>query len=428
MMNRQIGYLTVGGLVLLLAATASMASEWRDLPASIQGFGTIGATYSDQGDADFVGSLLQPNGAGHTRRVTGSVDSKLGVQLDAELSPMWSAVVQGISRYRHDGSFDPGLEWAFIQYQPSPDFSVRAGRFVTLHFMESQSRLVSYSYAWVRPPTEVYDLNPITNKTGIDVRYQLSLGEAVNSFTASWGVAEEDFPTGGSIDADDTWEFEYKVEYHSTTARLALVTAEFDLKVRDLDNLAAGFDAFANTDNASNRKRAAANARLLHSDGVRNNFLSVGVLHQPGQWLLRGELVKTFPDDAAYTPDATGGYLTGGYRIAAFTPFATLAAVSSERKSSPPLNTEGMSMEQAAAAEQLNAALSAAIDVITTKQRSVSAGLRWDLQPGLAVKFQYTHLRTESGSGNPGRLAQVQPGFEPGDSANIFSLNMDFVF
>ena len=59
-------------------------------------------------------------------------------------------------------------------------------------------------------------------------------------------------------------------------------------------------------------------------------------------------------------------------------------------------------------------------------ESSISAGVRWDLKKNVALKMQYDHLRI--GSGNNGRLGNVQPGFQSGGTVDVFSLAVDFVF
>lgn len=93
---------------VLAGFCARVGSEPLDSILSLHGFGTLGAVRSDQDRSDVVSnSFLQPNGAGHTRRWHMGVDSKIGGQLDARFSPSLSAVLQVISRHRHDNSWTP---------------------------------------------------------------------------------------------------------------------------------------------------------------------------------------------------------------------------------------------------------------------------------------------------------------------------------
>src|SRR5579863_1122436 len=58
------------------------------------GFGTLGATHSSEDNADFPAGIFHPNGAGHTRSWSPEVDSLIGGQVSARITPDISAVVQ----------------------------------------------------------------------------------------------------------------------------------------------------------------------------------------------------------------------------------------------------------------------------------------------------------------------------------------------
>lgn len=80
------------------------------------GFGTLGVVGSDNDRVDFVNNAAQPNGAGHTRDWSASVDSRIGVQLTYLPSDKFSAVLQVTAEQEYDNTWDPDVEWAFLQY------------------------------------------------------------------------------------------------------------------------------------------------------------------------------------------------------------------------------------------------------------------------------------------------------------------------
>src|SRR6516225_9869892 len=73
------------------------------------GFGTISAVHSNNREADFTNSTVQPKGAGFTQETSFTPDSKLGLQLDAILNQRFSAVVQVVSQQQFDGTFNPDI-------------------------------------------------------------------------------------------------------------------------------------------------------------------------------------------------------------------------------------------------------------------------------------------------------------------------------
>jgi hypothetical protein len=89
------------------------------------GFGTLGVVHSDQPLADFTSSSVEGVGAGHTHAWSAAVDSLVAAQVGAQITPQFSAVLQVMSEQNADSSFTPHVEWAYVKYQFTPDFSAR---------------------------------------------------------------------------------------------------------------------------------------------------------------------------------------------------------------------------------------------------------------------------------------------------------------
>ena len=105
-------------------------------------------------------------------------------------------------------------------------------------------------------------------------------------------------------------------------------------------------------------------------------------------------------------------------------PYHAEARADSET-SAPGLSLAGLPPGAAAAAAGLNAGLNAVLNLAPV-QKTISVGLRWDFAPNADVKLQFDHARL--GAGSAGTLVNVQPGFTPGGSFNVFSATVDFVF
>lgn len=414
------------GLACLLLSPMIAAQSWSP-EYTLHGFGTLGAVHSTQDDADFSSNLFQPNGAGNTRDISTSVDSKVGLQLDADFANDITVIAQVVSEYQYDGSYSPEVEWAFVQYHPLPELSLRAGRIVAAPFMESQTRLVSYSQTWVRLPNELYSLNPITHKQGFDARYQIPQGHLTHTVSASWGTTKENFANGANVKARDLWEFEYRLDIAATTFRLAYSNINFDLNSTELSALATGLSAFKD-DPGSNGAAARDNIRLIRNRGGTYEIFAAGLQHQPNDWLLRSELAVVRTDDRTFISDTHAWYLTVGRRLGAFTPYLSVAQVKADRRDEAQLSTEGLSPEEAEQVNQLNQGVALTIDSFTFDQRSFGVGLRWDYAPGLALKLQFDHVESKDGARNIGRFVNPTGDFSAGDSANVISLSMDFVF
>lgn len=181
-------------LATTLYITGASANEFETPKFSFSGFGTLGVVHTSEDQADFTSSLSKPNGAGYSHAWSVDVDSLIGGQVTANLSPKLSAVLQVIAEQNYDNTYQPHVEWANIKYQFTPKFSARAGRTVLPTFLLSDTRKVGYTYPWVRPPLEVYRLMPVTNIDGVDARYSLYTGEISNNLQANYGNVKIKLP------------------------------------------------------------------------------------------------------------------------------------------------------------------------------------------------------------------------------------------
>jgi hypothetical protein len=118
--------------------------------------------------------------------------------------------------------------------------------------------------------------------------------------------------------------------------------------------------------------------------------------------------------------------MSGGYRLAKFTPYLTYTETKANSNTSDPgLNVSALPPYLAGTAIGLNAGLNAIL-ATTAVQNTVSIGSRWDLAQNVDLKLQYD--RTDLGSGSAGALINVQPGFQRGSTVNLFSITIDFVW
>src|SRR6204780_1654639 len=210
---------------------------------SFSGFGTVGETHSSEGNADFTNSIFQPNGAGHTRSWSPEVDSLIGGQISARITPELSAVVQVIAEQNYDGTFRPHVEWANIKYHFPPDFSVRIGRIELPTFLFSDTRKVGYTYPWVRPPVEVYSLLPISASDGAGFTYRANLGDLTNTTQSSYVQSNTQQPDNrGTAIARDSFNISNTTEYASLTFRVSYQHAL--LSITSLDGFLDTFKMF----------------------------------------------------------------------------------------------------------------------------------------------------------------------------------------
>lgn len=401
-------------LVTLYAATVSADDSDASI-FSLSSFGTVGIVHSSEKKADYTSSFFKPNGAGHSRNWSADVDSLIGAQVTATFTPQVSAVVQVISEQRYDNSYRPYVEWANIKYQFTPDFSLRIGRTVLPTFLLSDTRKVGYTTPWVRPPMEVYSLVPISSGDGMDLSYRAHFGELTNTVQGNYGQKDTELTgSSGKAKAREAWGISDTIEYGALTTRISYQHA--DLTVDSLNQLFDTFRYFGAEGNAI--------ADRYDLKGAPIDFVGIGAVYDPGKWFVMSEWGRF--DSPSVLGKRSAWYVSGGYRIDAFTPFITYARAKADSETSTAgLTTSGLPPASAGAAAGLNGALNSILSS-SAGQQTLSVGVRWDFIKNMDIKLQYDHSRLDDNATSP--LINVQPGFKPGGSFNIFSLATDFVF
>lgn len=349
-----------------LAAGASMsapADPVRPL-LSVNGFGTFGYAHSDQHGADYVFDNLQPQGTGRSHRWSSDVDSRLGVQFTANFTPQLQAVVQVLSEYRWNNSYQPFINWANLKYSITPNLSVRAGRIALASFLASDSRRVGYSNVTARPPIEVYRLLALKESDGVDASYRVRSGDTSNTASILYGKRTVTNTRG--------------IDVHSSA-----VAGVFDTLEHGPLTLHAAY-----------QQREVDNQKP-----PRGRFWSLGAAWDPGNWFTSAEWVRVSNYDARGIEAVRAAwYVNGGIRIGNLTPYATVSALK-------PLSDTGAA---------------------PIAQHTYAAGLRWDLARNVDLKLQWDQLHL--GAGSYGTLQNVVPGTPRGGQVNVVSALADFIF
>jgi len=350
--------------LLLLPQAHADDGEPMQRMFSFNGFGTIGVAHSSEHRADYTFDNLQPNGAGRHSDWSPEVDTRLGGQLTANFTPQWSAVLQVVSEYRWNGTYDPFVSWANVKYAFTPDFSVRAGRIALPSFLESDSRRVGYSNITARPPIEVYRLLALKESDGVDATWRSHFGDVTNSTTVLYGRRTVTNTRGINVHSKHVAGVFDTLEFGATTLHAAY-------QVRDVDN----------------------------QNPPLGRFMSLGASHDPGAWFMSSEWVKAINfDGKGVRATRQGWYINGGARFGEFAPYLTW----SELLPTTPTGT------------------------LPAGQRTVAPGVRWDLAHNVDLKLQYDMVRLADQS--YGTLQNVKPGTPKGGRVNVLSVVADFVF
>jgi hypothetical protein len=415
--------------VIAAHSAGASAADTEHSMFSFNAFGTIGIVHSNEDQADFVGSVFQPDGAGYSHAWDIGPDTKLAGQVQAKFSDRFSAILQVVAQHQYDDTYTPGVEWANLKFAVTDNLDIRAGRVVLPGFMVSETRLVGYANPWIRPPQEVYSINSITSSDGGDITYRAKLGRAQNTLSGFYGNSEAKLDSG-VVKATPVWGINDTVVLGDLTLRAGYVSLLIDIELKGstLDPLYSGLTGLGNALNSFGFTTQGAQALALVEKykltdiALKSTTLSAS--YDPGNWFVMAE--GTLYKGTRFFSDSKAGYVTGGYRIAKFTPYVTVSSIKTDVKNEPGISTTGLPGGFAAGATALNAGLNTSKENFAATQRSASIGLRWDFMGSADLKVQYDRLSV--GDNSSGRFGNTQPGFVTGGDADIVSIAVDFVY
>lgn len=382
----------------------------------ISGYGTLGALHSSESQADYTDiPSIKPNGAGYSRTWSADVDTRLGLQISADVSPKLSAVFQVITQQRYDNSYMPTVEWANLNYAMTPDFNIRLGRIAMPTFLVGAYRNVGYAVPWARPPVQLYgQMQPITQSDGIDASFRHSFSDVSNVVQVSYGESNIDTPGEATPShVRNILGLFNTTEYGSTTFRVSYQQAE--LTVPSVNTLFDNFKYFGPAGSVIADQYSFQHRRI--------SMLAFGVNYDPGDWFLMAEWGKG--RFTSFLGAQTAWYVSGGYRLGSLTPYLSYSRSKKQGATSAAgLDLTTLPPALAASAAQLNGALNSLLKPNTGTTFSI--GSRWDFRKGAALKLQVDWVNLEANSS--GALLNIQPAYRSGGSFNVISATVDFVF
>jgi len=140
--------------------------------------------------------------------------NRFGLRLNADMQQNLSFGAQVIANGEDD--YEPAVDWLYVQYDFTPNISVKAGRTNVPLFMYSDYLDVTYAHPWIDVPAAVYGTGTVKTNQGIMLDWRADMGNGWTSLvTAFTGQVEEYVPLlNGDIVIDDglglVWDVEYE--------------------------------------------------------------------------------------------------------------------------------------------------------------------------------------------------------------------------
>ncbi len=378
-----------------------------DQPSSFQfsGFGTLGIVAVPDDGPRFKRVGIDHPGP---ENPDFGPDTVAGVQGSLRLNSTTNAVVQAVSRESPLGDYNPHVTLAFLSHALTPSLTARIGRMRIPFFMVSESLDINYANLWVRPPVEVYGLNPFTDLDGIDFLYRTRIGKVDLELHPYLGTSSIPLYDEGHGKLRNLAGLNIAATYGNLSVHLGHGEARLALHWGD-----ALFNSVASALYAAGQQNVL--AELSGDDGY-SRFDSLGFQWDDGNWQVVGEYARRA--NRRYANSAHGWYFTVGHRFGAVTPFLTFARQTEDR----PITRDRTS----------NPALDAGLDAVFVSrnpaQQSITLGARWDFATNAALKAELMHAHT--GSNASGSFFAPDPSTADvrDQVVNTLSLSLDVTF
>lgn len=375
----------------------------------VNGFITAGAARSttDQEQGDYEWKYLTKI----SDEWNWKADSVAGIQFTYAIDPKWDATLQLLSRFQDEFRFNTDgfvtTEWAYLTYRPIDAASVRFGRMRTPLYMFSEYLDVGFAYPWVRPPVETYRV-PFTYYDGISLDYVLELGSwnlltnvagGQSDPNVVLGLRAEDVALANVTLSRDAWTF--RVGYTSTTVQ------SDDSRLVNLQSAVDGLYNFG----------LLSEPYQVLGDDNHAEYISFGGMYDDGKWQIIAEATELHWEDSLVL-DGWSNYMTVGHRFGEIMPYVTYAHEytpgDNDNKRHEVIAAANSAIALLPADSETAADLTAARNQLTAfieKQKSLSLGVRWDVSPRVATKFEVSRISDfDERGGNTGRYDPIADG------------------
>jgi hypothetical protein len=407
--RRSIGPLALFAMIGMACGDAH--AEIDGSRFSFGGFGTLGVARTSGGDERPLRHISQPKGI--TSHWSARNDSVLGLQASYRFNDSFSAVLQGTTFQRDDGSYNPKVTWAFLQYDVTPRFSLRLGRVGTEFLMGASARQVGYSYLPVRPAIDFYGIIPIESADGLDARLKWPLGEGTLSAEAFAGIASDNIPP---YDLEGTKVLRGALGYDRGDWQFRYIYAQGRLSddvpgVERLRTELKNWGAITNIPSAT----AAADALAFKHTYAR--YHSLGASYDDGLWQFQA-MLNRITQGSTLMENQHAATLLAARRFGNVTPYASYTWAKSSRKkldSGLPNLVPDFAL--------INNGIAQAMGATHLHRKTATFGARWDFANQISLTGQVDFVR-----GSRSSVLLLEEGSHGDGKTNIFSLSLDFVF
>ena len=333
--------------------------------------------------------------------------SVFGLQVRGDVSDKLSATAQLVGRGSED--YDADFEWAYMTYMLNNNVNISAGRLRMPLFKYSASLDIGYSYHWLTPPDSIYGID-FNNIDGVRVDYMNYSGDWEYGAQLTMGRVETDTTISGTpaaLELKNVVAVSFEATRDWFSARTLLALNKTSAANAEFDGFVDGISAFgAAIPNASE----VAEGFSVNDD--TGTFFEVAVDIDKYDWFVGAEFTQT-EVDGSIIADNKAWYVTAGMRFGKFTPHITYEVEEADNgtqldlvASLPPQIATGDAVTDAT----WSAIYQGAAGIAAQQELDVSAvtvGLRYDVEPGFALKTDVTWYSDDLNDLNDATLLKV---------------------
>lgn len=167
---------------LSIVSLVALISTPTIAEVKFSGFGSIVAGQTLEDDEKLTADFYDVGQYENT--TTFKAESLLGLQVSADIAPDLKATGQLLAKGTDE--FKPELDWYYLTYNASDNWTLMAGRRNIPMYYYSEFSEVGYAYPWIRPPSNLYWWQ-VTQFDGFHATYDFSTDDFTNTVTAFYG-------------------------------------------------------------------------------------------------------------------------------------------------------------------------------------------------------------------------------------------------
>jgi len=383
-------------------SAAGAVSDAKQVTVGVLNTATLPILAVQNALPSFVSTVVHPEIDTYNSKPDFQQDSLVALQGDLSFDKHFSMSLQVASLGANDWNAD--VEWAFLKYQFNDNLAFRGGRLRIPIFMYSETVRVSYDHIWVRPPLEVYSIDPNTNFSGADLTFNTKFCDFDFETRLYYGSLADNF--GGFANQPQILRFRQILGGYvmggNEYAKLRVGYTEANLSWIPTAALTQAIQTYAGLDGNLD----AASDYLYN--GVKASYFNTGAMFNYEGASLIGEWIRRDSNSAGVAVQEAY-YGTLSYRFCDFTPYVGYAHLNTPDKA--------RRVYLGAFGARVNTILSA----FNQDQETITAGLRYELFENTSLKFQIDDIKALHGTTG---LFTVNPM----DAVMLYSAMIDMTF